>query len=32
VTFTLMLVAAVVAFVGGQEFLGEHGTTLSGPA
>lgn len=31
VTFSLMLVAAIVAFVGGQEFLGEHGTTLSGP-
>jgi hypothetical protein len=30
VTFTLMLLAAVVAFVGGQHFLGEHGTTLSG--
>jgi ABC-2 type transport system permease protein len=30
VTFALMMFAAVVAFVGGQEFLGEHGTTLSG--
>lgn len=29
VTFTLMLAAAVAAFVGGQQFLGEHGTTLS---
>jgi ABC-2 type transport system permease protein len=31
VTFSVILVAAIVAFVGGQEFLGEHGTTLSGP-
>jgi ABC-2 type transport system permease protein len=30
VTFALMLVAAIVAFVGGQEFLSEHGTTFGG--
>jgi ABC-type transport system involved in multi-copper enzyme maturation permease subunit len=30
VTFTLMLLAAIAAFFGGQELLGEHGTTLSG--
>ena len=30
VTFALMLLAAMAAFVGGQEFLGEHGTTLGG--
>jgi len=29
VTFVLMLVAALVGFVGGQWFLGVHGTTLS---
>ncbi|HSK25319.1 MAG TPA: hypothetical protein VK894_00225 [Jiangellales bacterium] len=29
VTFTLMLGAAFVAFVGGQQLLGTHGTTLS---
>ena len=29
VTFVLMLVAALVAFLGGQWFLGVHGTTLS---
>jgi ABC-type transport system involved in multi-copper enzyme maturation permease subunit len=29
VTFALMLLAAVAAFFGGQELLGEHGTTLS---
>lgn len=32
VTFVLMLVAAFVAFVGGQHFLGSHGTTLSAPS
>ena len=31
VTFTIMLVAAFVAFLGGQQFLGSHGTTLSTP-
>ena len=30
ITFLLMLVAAVLAFVGGQEFLDEHSTTLGG--
>ena len=29
VTFLLMLLAAVAAFLGGQRLLGEHGTTLS---
>ena len=29
VTFVLMLVAAFAAFLGGQQFLGSHGTTLS---
>jgi len=29
VTFALMLAAAFVAFVGGQQLLGTHGTTLS---
>jgi ABC-2 type transport system permease protein len=29
VTFTLMVTATLVAFVGGQWFLGTHGTTLS---
>ena len=29
VTFTLMLLAALVAFLGGQQLLGTHGTTLS---
>lgn len=31
VTFVLMLVSALLAFVGGQHFLGAHGTTLSAP-
>ena len=31
VTFVLMLVAAFIAFLGGQHFLGSHGTTLSAP-
>lgn len=31
ITFVLMLVAAFVAFLGGQQFLGSHGTTLSAP-
>jgi ABC-2 type transport system permease protein len=30
VTFGLMLVASLVAFLGGQQLLGPHGTTLSG--
>jgi len=29
VTFALLLVAAFAAFLGGQQFLGTHGTTLS---
>lgn len=29
VTFVLMLIAAFAAFLGGQQFLGTHGTTLS---
>ncbi len=29
VTFVLMLAAAFAAFLGGQQFLGSHGTTLS---
>ncbi len=29
VTFVLMLAAAVAGFLGGQQFLGSHGTTLS---
>jgi len=29
VTFALMLVAAFIAFLGGQQLLGTHGTTLS---
>jgi ABC-2 type transport system permease protein len=31
VTFLLMLAAAFLAFVGGQHFLGTHGTTLGAP-
>ena len=31
VTFPLMLAAAFAAFIGGQELLGTHGTTLSAP-
>jgi hypothetical protein len=31
VTFALMLTAGLVAFVGGQQFLGTHGTRLSAP-
>jgi len=31
VTFVLMLVAALAAFLGGQLLLGTHGTTLSAP-
>jgi ABC-2 type transport system permease protein len=31
VTFVLMLVAAFLAFVGGQHFLSAHGTTLGAP-
>jgi len=31
VTFVLMLVAALAAFLGGQALLGTHGTTLSAP-
>jgi ABC-2 type transport system permease protein len=31
VTFALMLVAALVGFLGGQLLLGSHGTTLSAP-
>jgi ABC-2 type transport system permease protein len=31
VTFVLMLVSAFLAFLGGQQFLGSHGTTLSAP-
>jgi hypothetical protein len=31
VTFLLMLAAAFLAFVGGQHFLGTHGTTLAAP-
>jgi ABC-type transport system involved in multi-copper enzyme maturation permease subunit len=31
VAFALMLSAAVVAFLGGQQLLGEHGTTLTAP-
>jgi len=31
VTFVLMLAAAFAAFLGGQLFLGTHGTTLSAP-
>jgi ABC-2 type transport system permease protein len=31
VTFVLMLAAALLAFIGGQHFLGTHGTTLSAP-
>jgi hypothetical protein len=31
VTLVLMAVASVVAFVGGQQLLGEHSTTLGGP-
>jgi ABC-2 type transport system permease protein len=31
VTFVLMLVAAFAAFLGGQQLLGTHGTTLSAP-
>jgi len=30
VTFGLMLVASLVAFLGGQQLLGSHGTSLSG--
>lgn len=30
VTFLLMLIAAVAAFLGGQQFLDEHSTTLGG--
>jgi hypothetical protein len=31
VTFALMLAAGLVAFLGGQQFLGTHGTGLSAP-
>jgi ABC-2 type transport system permease protein len=31
VTFVLMLVSALLAFLGGQHFLAGHGTTLSAP-
>jgi hypothetical protein len=31
VTFALMFTAAIVAFLGGQHLLGEHGTTLTAP-
>ncbi len=31
VTFVIMLAAALAAFVGGQLFLGDHGTSLSAP-
>lgn len=31
VTFVVMLVGAFAAFLGGQQFLGTHGTTLSAP-
>jgi ABC-2 type transport system permease protein len=31
VTFVSMLIAALLAFVGGQHFLASHGTTLSAP-
>jgi ABC-2 type transport system permease protein len=31
VTFALMLAAGLVAFLGGQQFLGTHGTDLSAP-
>ena len=31
VTFVLMLLASLAAFLGGQELLGTHGTTLSAP-
>ena len=31
VTFVVMLLAAFLAFVGGQHFLGSHGTTLGAP-
>ena len=31
VTFTIMLPSAFVAFLGGQQLLGAHGTTLSAP-
>lgn len=31
VTFGLMLVASLTAFLGGQQLLGTHGTTLSAP-
>ena len=31
VTFVLMLLAALAAFLGGQQLLGTHGTTLSAP-
>ena len=31
VTFALMLLASVAAFLGGQQLLGTHGTTLSAP-
>ena len=31
VTFTLMLASAFAAFLGGQQLLGTHGTTLSAP-
>ena len=31
VTFVLMLLASLTAFLGGQELLGTHGTTLSAP-